>query len=250
MELVFADAEFHKLCTGNPGRVIREKVREQCGGRKTKTYRALGYRDVPTFVTRLRAVQGISARALEFGMLTAARTAEIVGARWSEIDFASRTWTVPADRMKAREIHIVPLPDLAIEILERQRGISTKYVFPSVRGADAPLSNMAMLECLRRLVNGQATVHGLCRASFATWAYEAAGAREEIVEACLAHKEADRVKAAYDRSQHHAARRRLLQAWADFVNGEAPVSNVIEGDFRAPREPSGFSVTPSANVRG
>jgi len=98
---------------------------------------------------------------------------------------------------------------------------------------------MAMLECLRRLdVGGQTTVHGLCRASVATWAYEAAGAREEIVEACLAHKETNRVKAAYDRSQHHAARRRLLQAWADFVNGKAPASNVIEGDFRAVREPA------------
>ncbi len=75
--------------------------------------------------------------------------------------------------------------------------------------------------------SGGAGTHGLCRARFATWAYEAAGAREEIVEACLAHKEADRVKAAYDRSQDHAARRRLLQAWADFVNGKAPALNLI-----------------------
>jgi len=238
LELVFADAEFRKLCAGNPGRAIREKVREQCGGRTTRCYKALGYREVPVFVARLRAVPGISARALEFGLLTAARTAEIVGARWAEIDFASRTWTVPAEPMKAREIHTVPLSDRAIEILESQLGINTRYVFPSVRGKGTPLSNMAMLECLRRLVGGQTTVHGLCRASFATWAYEAAGAREEIVEACLAHKETDRVKAAYDRSQHHAARRRLLQAWADFVNGKAPMPNVIEGDFRSPREPA------------
>jgi len=236
LELVFADAEFRKLCAGNPGRAIREKVREQCGGRKTESYRALGYWDVPAFVERLRAVQGISARALEFALLTAARTGEIVGARWSEIDLGSKTWTVPAERMKARQPHVVPLSDRAIEILEGQRGISTRYVFPSVRGEGAPLSNMAMLECLRRLVGGQTTVHGLCRASFATWAYEAAGAREEIVETCLAHKEADRVKAAYDRSQHHAARRRLLQTWANFVNGKATMSNVIEGDFRAVRE--------------
>jgi hypothetical protein len=104
---------------------------------------------------------------------------------------------------------------------------------------------MAMLECLRRHdTEGQSTVHGLCRASFATWAYEAAGAREEIVEACLAHKEADRVKAAYDRSQHHVARRRLLKAWADFVDGKPPASNVIEGDFRTPREPAGPSAAP------
>jgi integrase len=205
---------------------------------------------VPAFIRRLRTVQGISARALEFGLLTAARTAEIVGARWSEIDLASRTWTVPAERMKAREAHTVPLSHRAIEILEDLLGINTRYVFPSVRGEGASLSNMAMLECLRRLdADGRTTVHGLCRASFATWAYEAVGAREEIVEACLAHKEADRVKAAYDRSQHHAARRRLLQAWADFVNGKASASNVIEGDFRTPREPAGLSAAPPFTPR-
>ena len=131
------------------------------------------------------------------------------------------------------------------------RGISTKYVFPSVRGKGAPLSNMAMLECLRRLdVDELTTVHGLCRASFATWAYEAAGAREEIVEACLAHKEADRVRAAYDRSQHHAARRRMLQAWVDFVDGKAPAANVIEGDFRAQREAVGSPGLQVATARG
>jgi hypothetical protein len=110
LELIFADAEFHKLCTGNPGRAIREKVREQCGGRRTQSYRALGYREVPAFMKRLRAVPGISARALEFGLLTVARTGEIRGARWSEIDFASKTWTVPAERMKARQPHLVRCP--------------------------------------------------------------------------------------------------------------------------------------------
>jgi integrase len=102
-------------------------------------------------VTRLRAVLGTRARALEFALLTAARTAQIRGARWCEIDFESKTWTVPAERMKAREVHAVHLSDRAIEILETQCGISTKYVFPSVRGEGAPLSNMAMLGCLRRL---------------------------------------------------------------------------------------------------
>jgi hypothetical protein len=91
---------------------------------------------------------------------------------------------------------------------------------------------MGMLMCLRRLgVAGKSTVHGMARASFSTWAYEAAGAREEIVEPCLALKEADRVRAAHDRSQHVAARRHLLQAWADCCAGASPASNVIEGDF-------------------
>jgi hypothetical protein len=101
------------------------------------------------------------------------------------------------------------------------------------------MSTMALLMVLRRLEVGErSTAHGLCRASFATWAYEAAGAYKEIVEACLAHEEADRVKASHDRSQHHAGRRRLLRAWADFVNGRAPALTLTEDDFRAPREPA------------
>jgi hypothetical protein len=125
-----------------------------------------------------------------------------------------------------------------------------RYTSSSGRRREFGLGNMAMLECLRRLgVADRTTAHGLCRATFATWAYEAAGAREEIVEACLAYKEADRVKAAYDRSRHHAARRRLLQAWADFLSGKAPASSVIEGDFRAPREaaqlPAPYPVAPA-----
>jgi len=238
LEVIFDHAEFHKLCTGNPGRAIRRKLTEGKRGRDHEKYRALDYREVPEFVRRLRAVEGTSARALEFGLLAAARTGEILRARWSEVDLDRRVWTLPPERMKGREQHVVHLPDRAVEILEEHRGQHSVYVFPSP-AKSKPMSTMALLMVLRRLgVGERTTAHGLCRASFATWAYEAAGARGEIVEACLAHKEADRVKAAYDRSQHHAARRRLLQAWADFVNGKAPASNLIEGDFRAPREPA------------
>jgi integrase len=201
-------------------------------------YRALEYGEVPEFVRRLRAVEGTSARALEFGLLAAAGTGEIPRARWSEVDLARRVWTLPPERMKGRELHDVRLTDRAVEILEEQKGQHSVHVFPSPANSK-PMSSMALLMVLRRLgVGERTTAHGLCRASFARWAYKAAGAREEIVEACLAHKEADRVKAAYDRSQHHAARLRLLQAWADFVNGKAPASNLVEGDFRAPREPA------------
>jgi integrase len=237
LEVIFDHAEFHRLCSGNPGRAIRRKLTEGKRGRTRNPFRALSYKEVPVFVAELRKVEGISARALEFGLLCAARSSEIRFARWPEIDFDSKTWTIPAERMKARESHTVHLSDRAIEILKGQRGISPKYVFSGVLDAGKPLNDTAMHDCLARLgMFNKSTVHGLCRASFATWAYEAAGAREEIVEACLAHKEADRVKAAYDRSQHHAARRRLLQAWADFCLGAKTISNVIEGDFRAARE--------------
>jgi integrase len=136
--------------------------------------------------------------------------------------------------MKGKQEHLVPLSDRAMELVEGQRGIGEEYVFPSPTNPRKPLSSMGMLMCFRRIgVAEKSTVHAMARASFSTWAYEAAGAREEIVEACLAHKEADRVRAAYDRSQHHAARRRLLQAWANYCAGDRQVSNVIEGGVRA-----------------
>jgi integrase len=139
--------------------------------------------------------------------------------------------------MKAREEHTVRLSQRALDLLEGQKGLSESFVFPSPTDRNKPLSSMGMLMCLRRLgVAEKSTVHGMARASFSTWAYEAAGAREEIVEACLAHRETDRVKAAYDRSQHHAARRRLLVAWADYLDGKGCVANVVEGDFRSVRE--------------
>lgn len=250
LEVIFDHAEFHRLCSGNPGRAIRRKLTEGRRGREHKKYRALDYRDVPEFVRKLRSVEATSARALEFGLLCASRTSEILKATWSEIDVARRVWMLPPERMKARERHVVHLCDRAVEILEGQRGQNHVYVFPSPV-KDKPMSTMALLMVLRRLgVGEQTTAHGLCRASFATWAYEAAGAREEIVEACLAHKEADRVKAAYDRSHHHAARRRLLQAWADFLNGKASVSNVIEGDFRVRRESAGFAAVQPGTAAG
>jgi integrase len=234
LEAVFDDAQFHGLCGSNPALSIRCKLAEVKRGQERGRLRALGYRELPAFLTELRKVEGISARALEFAVLCAARSSEVRLARWREIDMERDLWAIPAARMKGKQEHLVPLSDRATELVEGQRGIGEEYVFPSPTNPRKPLSSMGMLMCLRRLgVAHKSTVHGMARASFSTWAYEAAGAREEIVEACLAHKEADRVRAAYDRSQHHAARRRLLQAWADYGADTRPASNVIEGDFRA-----------------
>jgi integrase len=241
LEAVFDDAQFHGLCSSNPARSVRRKLSEGRRALERGQFRALSYKELPAFLAELRKVEGISARALEFAVLCAARTSEIRFARWGEFDMEREVWTVPAARMKGKQEHLVYLSDRAMDLLEGQRGIGDEYVFPSPTNVRNPLSAMGMLMCLRRLgVAEKSTVHGMARASFSTWAYEAAGAREEIVEACLAHKEADRVRAAYDRSQHHAARRRLLQAWADYCAGATATSNVIEGDFRASRPVSGY----------
>jgi integrase len=250
LEAVFDDAQFHGLCGSNPATSIRRKLSEGRRALERGRFRALSYKELPAFLAELRKVEGISARALEFAVLCAARTSEIRFARWAEFDMEREVWTVPAARMKGKQEHLVHLSDRAMELLKGQRGIGEEYVFPSPTNVRKPLSSMGMLMCLRRLgVSGKSTVHGMARASFSTWAYEAAGAREEIVEACLAHKEADRVRAAYDRSQHHAARRRLLQTWADYCAGAEPTSNVIEGDFRASRpDPGGKPVGRSERV--
>jgi integrase len=250
LSAVFDHALFFGQCAGNPVKILRRKLSEAPRGRKEDHYRAMPFAEVPAVVAELRKLYATAARALEFTILTASRTGESLGATWKEIDETAAIWRVPAARMKAREEHVVPLVPRAMEILaqmrERQGG---EFVFPSPVDRMRGLSNMAMLTVLNRIgIRERTTVHGF-RAAFSTWAYEAMGAREEIVECCLAHRETDRVKAAYDRSQHHAARRKLLTAWADFVGGRTLPANVVEADFRASRpDPGGQPVGRSERM--
>lgn len=234
LETIFDDAEFRGLCSGNPARAIRRKLRETKRGRERRSFAALAIAEVPAFVRALRRQEGIAARALEFALLSAARTGEVLGATWSEFDLDAGVWTVPAARMKGGERHVVHLAPRAVEIVRRMAELGGAYVFPSPLNTARPLSNMAMLNVLRRMgVDRQTTVHGLCRATFSTWAYETGAARPDVIEACLAHREADRVKAAYNRAQFAAERRALLQAWVDYLDGRAPASNVVELARRA-----------------
>jgi len=198
------------------------------GRRVEGHFAALPFDAVPTLVALIRASTGVAARALEFGVLTAARTGEILGAEWDEFNLESGLWVVPKERMKAREEHTVFLAPRAVEILEGQRGLSKRYLFPSPASSDKPLSNMGMLTLLRRLkVAGKTTVHGLCRSSFSTWAYENAVARPEVIEAALAHREKDQIKRAYNRAQFNAERRKLLFEWAAFVGGSDSGTKVL-----------------------
>jgi integrase len=181
-------------------------------------------------MARLREQKGIAARALEFAVLTAARTGEVIGATWAELDLDAGLWTVPGSRMKGGEQHVVYLSQRAVEIVKAAKDYGGEtHVFPSPTDKAAALSNMAMLTLLRRMdADKRTTVHGLCRASFSTWANETGAARGEVIEACLAHREGDRVRAAYNRAQFAAERRALLAVWADFCAGEAAASNVVE----------------------
>jgi integrase len=227
LDAVFEDAIFHKHCTTNPAAAIRRKMRETLPKDKPGQFRALDYRHVPEFMARLRQAPGISARCLEFALLTAARTGEVLAAEWREFNLEVGVWTIPAKKMKAHEEHVVHLSKPAQELVKAQMGQDQFYVFPSVMKPGKPMSNMALLTTLDRLgVRSVTTVHGVCRASFSTWAYETAAARPDVIEACLAHKEADKVKAAYNRAEFSTERRALMHAWATYVGN--PHSNVLQ----------------------
>ncbi len=181
---------------------------------------AMRYQDVPIFVERLRASYAMAARALEFVILTVGRSGEVLGARWSEIDFEQKLWSVPKERMKAGTSHTVPLSTPAISLLEKlhQHRIS-EYVF--ARTKDVPLSGMAMLMLLRRMKLLSVTVHGF-RSSFRDWAGDETDFPREVAEAALAHKVGNEVERAYRRSSSLEKRRRLMQSWGDFVTQTSP----------------------------
>lgn len=229
LEAIFDDAEFRGVSVGNPARAIRRKLRETKKGRARGSFAALPYAKAPAFLTELRKREGISARALEFAMLTAARSGEVLGATWDEFDLQAGVWTVPAARMKGGEQHVVVLSPRAVEIVKAAQEWQQGYVFPAPTLDGKRMSNMAMLTLLRRMdADKTTTVHGLCRATFSTWANETAAARPDVIEACLAHRESDRVKAAYNRAKFTDERAALLVAWADHLEGRVRASNVRE----------------------
>jgi len=176
---------------------------------------ALPYAKVPAFLEQLRASDaGESTKlAFEFLVLTAARTSEVLGARWAEIDREAGVWTVPATRIKAGREHRVPLSARCLEILGRAAAIADggPFVFPG-RTSSTPLSNMVFLMLLRRLGRDDITAHGF-RSSFRDWAAERTNAPRAAVEACLAHVIKDKAEAAYFRSDLFDKRRELMSRW-------------------------------------
>lgn len=229
LDAVFEDAIFHRRCTSNAAAAIKRKLHEASGKRAARSLMALPYGEAPAFMTRLRAASGTAARCLEFAVLTAARTGEVLLAEWAEIDLDAATWTVPAARMKGGEVHVVHLSSSALELLAAMKGLDDRYVFPSPMKPGKPMSSMAMLVMLDRLgERKRTTVHGLCRQTFSTWANNTGAARPDVIEAALAHKEEDKVRRAYNKADFADERRRLLAAWAEYL-GRAP-AQVIDLD--------------------
>ena len=185
--------------------------------RKVQHHPALPYAEVGAFMINLRERDAVAARALEFLILTVARTSETLEARWEEIDLANRIWTMPAERMKSDREHRVPLSDAAIRVLDLMKARSqSHYVFPGQKRG-RPLSNMAMLILLRRMGRGDLTAHGF-RSSFRDWCAEQTNFPSEVAEMALAHAVGDRVEAAYRRGDLFDKRRTLMDAWASYIS--------------------------------
>jgi integrase len=203
--------------------------------RQVEHHAALPYAEIGAFMAALRERDGIAARALEFAILTAARTAEVIGATWAEVDLEGCLWTIPAARMKAGKEHRVPLSAAAVAILRAMAEVRTsEFVFPG-NLAKQPLSQMAMLMLLRRMGRDGLTVHGF-RSAFSDWCAEQTAFASEVREMALAHTVGDKVEAAYRRGDLFEKRRQLAEAWARYCATPAAAEDsrvVASGRARA-----------------
>lgn len=175
-------------------------------------HKAMPYEAIPAFVGALHKREAVAALALEFTILTAARTGEVIGAKWSEVDLDKAVWTVPAGRMKAGKEHRVPLSPRAVEILKATRDLRKEWLFPAIKGGQ--MSGMAMTMLLRRM-KVDVTVHGF-RSGFRDWSAECTGYAHEVAEMALAHTIENKVERAYRRGDLFDKRRRLMDDWATY----------------------------------
>ena len=174
------------------------------------------WQDLSSFMAQLRARDGLSPRALEFAILTAARSGEVRHATWSEIDLESGLWVIPAQKMKAGREHRVPLSATVKALLEATpRIVDCPYVFPGSR--NKPMSDMSLSAVLNRMDLSQYTVHGF-RSAFRDWAAETTDHHPETVEMALAHAVANKVEAAYRRGDMLAKRRGLMEDWGTWCS--------------------------------
>ncbi len=201
----------------NPVTAIREGKVLPTVKAKVQHHDAMPWQEVPAFYAELQTRSAMSAKALQFTILTACRTSEVLEMKWPEVDVDARLWTIPEERMKGGQVHRVPLTDEMLAILEPLRALASDYVFEGQK-RHQPLSNMSMLMLLRRMRQDGVTVHGF-RSSFRDWAAEAANAPRELAEAALAHQVGSDVERAYARSDMLERRRELTQLWSRHVRG-------------------------------
>lgn len=245
IEAVLAWATVHGHRSGdNParwkGNLDASELPKPATVNKGKNHAALPYVQAAEFMADLRTREGLAARALEFAILTAARSNEIRGARWDEIDFTASTWTIPASRMKAGKEHRVPLPDAAVRLLENlPRFDGNELIFPAPRGGQMSVNTMAAV--IKRMNadkpegegyidprqdNHAITQHGF-RSTFRDWAGECTAYPGEAIEQALAHTIKNAAEAAYRRGDMLDKRRLLMGDWANYLDGKAPATGTV-----------------------
>jgi integrase len=218
IEQIFDWAKVHQFREGDNPAARKGNLQHVFEKGKGGNYAAMPFAEVPAFMTQLRERESSSAKALEFLILTAARSGEARLAVWSEIDLDKRLWTVPAERMKANKLHEVPLSKQAVALLKSLPRIG-EYVFPgAVEGK--PLSDMALMQQLRGLDANGFKVHGF-RSSFRDWAGDLGHFDREVIEHALAHKLPDETERAYRRGTALRKRELLMQQWANYLDGVA-----------------------------
>ena len=207
----------------NPVEGVEEGLPKQRA--KARHFEALPYGDLPELMRRIEGVEGMGALALRFLILTAARSGEVRGALWPEIDTEARLWTVPGERMKAGEEHRVPLSDAALAVLDSVRGLSSERVFTSSR-QNRPLSNTTLGMVLKKL-DCPVTTHGF-RSTFRDWSEEMTSFPHRVKESALAHQISNAVERSYNRAELLAKRRSLMDQWARFCLSAGEGGKVVE----------------------
>ncbi|WP_454655138.1 tyrosine-type recombinase/integrase [Bosea beijingensis] len=229
IERVFDAAKAKGLRSGeNPAR-WRGHLKELLSQRKKLQrghHPAMPYQDAPSFLAKLRSRKALSARAFEFCILCASRSDEVLGARWSEFNFSSLVWTIPKARMKVDKDHRVPLSPRAAAILEEMKKVRVSdFVFPGQK-PNRPLSAMAFEMLMRRMGVPEFTPHGF-RSSFRDWAGDETNFPREVAEAALSHAVGDEAEQSYRREDALAKRRRLMEAWANYLGRTKTSSKVV-----------------------
>ena len=194
---------------------------------------SLYWKELPAFISELRASRAISRLALEFLILTASRTSEVINAQWGELNLDEKMWVIPATRMKMGKEHAIPLSPSAIAVLQKVSGMNDRWIFPNDKNK-GPLSNMAMLEVVRgikgytdKVTKKPIVVHGF-RSTFRTWASEATNFPSEVAEAALAHGNPNKVEASYLRSHQYQNRIDLMNHYSKLAEGTLDSAQVIE----------------------
>ena len=233
IELVLDAAKARRLREGeNPARWrghLDKLLPKREKGQAVRHHPALPWSELPAFMTKLKKMDKVTFKAMQMTILSACRTSEVLGAMWNEIDLEARVWTVPAERMKMRKEHRVPLADALLKLLEQlPRVDDNPHLFPGMK-TGKPLSNMAMLMGLRHIKRDDLTMHGF-RSTFRDWAGECTPHPRDVCEQALAHSLGNAVEAAYRRGDLFEKRRALMDDWAHYVT-TAPTEKVIQGDF-------------------